>query len=80
MKTTEARELGFALRVMGWTLKGIAADPRIARSVDTIRNWSIQGFWTARANRERAKQGLVPLSRKVQRDGKTGRILSGWGA
>lgn len=77
MKRSEvqkARELGFELRVLGWSLKKIAADPRINRKVNTIKNWSIQHFWTVRANEVRRRRGAGRLRRCRHPD--TGRLLA----
>ncbi len=71
----KARELGFELRVQGWSLAKIAEDPRINRKLNTINNWSIQHFWTERANEVRRRQGVGPLKRECKRDKTTGRLV-----
>ncbi len=71
----KARELGFELRVLGWSLKEIAADPRINRKVNTVTNWSIQHFWTERANEIRRNQGAGRLTRVCDRHATTGRYV-----
>ncbi len=71
----KARELGFELRVRGWSLKQIAADPRINRKLNTVNNWSIQHFWTERANEIRRRQGAARLKRECERHAGTGRYV-----